>query len=226
MLSRCLALLIVPTLPFLPLMLPLGHAHAVNALVAGVVATALALFSLVDDRARIGVAAIGAWVALTAFLFPSTLLDEIVVVSWGVTTFAFMAGPLSSPPRRARVAAVEPSRPPVVEDASPARAPSEAVDPDEIALVAPILLAWRGRGSILAEDVRRMVESSSLLPAGPQRSCRLRVRVHHLGGDADSGPVQAPSGPDAADPGGADSLRAGPHSRANSRTSTGTSSIE
>ena len=59
MLSRCLALLFIPILPFVPLMAPLGHAHATNALAAGIVATALALFALVDDRARFGAAIVG-----------------------------------------------------------------------------------------------------------------------------------------------------------------------
>jgi hypothetical protein len=116
MLSRCLALLIVPTLPFLPLMLPLGAPHAANAVVAGCVAAALALFSLIDDRARFGVAAVGAWVALSAFIFRSTLLDEIVAVGWGVTTFALMAGPFSERFTIFRTPAAQPAQPPAVDE--------------------------------------------------------------------------------------------------------------
>jgi len=106
MLSRCLALMIVPVLPFVPAVAPIGPAHAVNMIVAGTLASLLALGALVDDRARLGVAVVGAWVALMPFLLiDSTLLEEVISVSWGVATFALIAGPFSSPPRVARVPA-------------------------------------------------------------------------------------------------------------------------
>ena len=122
MLSRALALLIVPALPFLPLMLPLGPAHALNAVVAGSLASVLALFSLVDDRARFGVAVVAAWVALSAFIFRSTLLDELVAVGWGVSTFALIAGPFSARPATSRAAAAQPAEPPATEVDLPAAA--------------------------------------------------------------------------------------------------------
>jgi hypothetical protein len=77
MLTRCLALLFIPILPFVPLMAPLGSAHVISAVVAGVVATVLAAFALVDDRARAAVAVVGGWVALSPFIFrPQKALPE------------------------------------------------------------------------------------------------------------------------------------------------------
>jgi hypothetical protein len=105
MLTRCLALLFIPILPFVPLMAPLSPAHATSAVVAGVVATVLAAFALVDDRARAAVAMVGGWVALSPFIFRSTLTEEVIAVCWGVGTFALMMGPLSAPPRSIFVAA-------------------------------------------------------------------------------------------------------------------------
>jgi hypothetical protein len=57
---------------------------------------------------RIGtlVSFIGIWVALTGFIFPSTLLEEVVVVSWGAVTFICMFAPYREPASPARVAAV------------------------------------------------------------------------------------------------------------------------
>jgi len=122
MFSRALALMIVPALPFLPLMLPLGPAHSLNAVIAGSVAFALALFSLADDRARFGVAAVGGWVALSAFIFQSTMLEEIVAVSWGVTTFALIAGPFSARPTFFKTPVARPIEPPAADqDLRPAQ---------------------------------------------------------------------------------------------------------
>jgi hypothetical protein len=97
MLSRSLAILVAPWLPAAALILPLGPAHAANALVAGMLALVLSAFSLTYDRARVSVALIGVWVALTAFIFQSTLLEEVVAVSWGVSMFTLMVGPFSDP---------------------------------------------------------------------------------------------------------------------------------
>jgi hypothetical protein len=108
MLARCLALMFIPILPFVPLMTPLGPAHATSAVVAGVVATVLAAFALVDDRARAAVAVVGGWVALSPFIFRSTLTEEVIAVCWGVGTFALMSGPLSARPRSIFVAAAPP----------------------------------------------------------------------------------------------------------------------
>ena len=99
MLSRCLALLWIPTLPFAPLMVPFAPARAANVVVAGIVATVLALFSLVNNRARFAVGFAGAWVALTPFIFNTTLPEEVITVVWGVSTMVFMAGPFSDRPR-------------------------------------------------------------------------------------------------------------------------------
>jgi hypothetical protein len=114
MFSRAIAMLVAPWLPFAALMLPLGATHRANALIAGSIATLLSAFSLAYNPARMGAAVLGAWVALTAFIFPSTLLEEVVAVSWGVTMFAFMAGPFSDPPRSFFVPAPKPAAEPVV----------------------------------------------------------------------------------------------------------------
>jgi hypothetical protein len=76
MFARCLALLFIPILPFVPLMAPFGPAHATSAIVAGVVATVLAALALVDDRARVALAVVGGWVALSPFILRSTLTEE------------------------------------------------------------------------------------------------------------------------------------------------------
>ena len=99
MFLRCLALLFVPILPFVPLMAPLSRAHAMNAIISGIIAGALAGFSLVDNRARTAVALVGAWVAFSPFVFRATLLEQVVAVCWGVSTFVFMVGPFSDRPR-------------------------------------------------------------------------------------------------------------------------------
>jgi hypothetical protein len=119
MLSRCLAIVLAPLLAFAPLVLPLGSVHAANAVIAGTLALLLSTLSLTFDRARFGTAILGGWVALTPFIFPSTLLEEVVTVSWGVSMFVLMAGPFSNPPRvsfAAAAAADEPVPAPVSTD--------------------------------------------------------------------------------------------------------------
>jgi hypothetical protein len=120
MLSRSLGILIGTWLPTLAVILPIGQVHMVNAMVCGLVATALSLAALVDDRARVGTAVIGAWVALSPFIFDSTLLEEVLTVSWGVTIFVSMIGPFSAalrvhvervPERRVTPVEVEPALP-------------------------------------------------------------------------------------------------------------------
>ena len=61
--------------------------HETAALIAGIAATVLSGFSLVDQRARFGVALVGAYVALSPFLLSSTLLEKVVTVTWGVARF-------------------------------------------------------------------------------------------------------------------------------------------
>ena len=104
MLSRSLAILFASWLPVAALILPLGPAHRISALVSGILGTALSGFALASDRARVGGAIIGAWVALTAFIFPSTLLEEVIALSWGISMVACLAGPFSAPPATFRVA--------------------------------------------------------------------------------------------------------------------------
>ena len=120
MLSRCFAILVAPLLAFAPLVLPIGPTHATNAVIAGTLALLLSALSLTFDRARVATAIVGGWVALTAFIFQSTLLEEVVTVSWGVTMFVFMAGPFSDAPRvfwtRAAVAEPAPAPAPAMSD--------------------------------------------------------------------------------------------------------------
>jgi hypothetical protein len=103
MFSRSLAILISPWLPCAALILPFGQAHTVNALVAGTLAVALSAFSLTSKRMGSLVSGIGVWVALTGFIFPSTLLEEAVVVSWGAVMFICMFAPFREPARATEV---------------------------------------------------------------------------------------------------------------------------
>jgi hypothetical protein len=97
MFSRSLALLISAWLPCAALILPFGRAHTVNALVAGTLAVLLSGFSLSSRRIGSLVSGIGIWVALTGFIFPSTLIEEVVVVSWGAVMFICMFAPFREP---------------------------------------------------------------------------------------------------------------------------------
>ncbi len=98
MLTRSLAILLAPWLPLGALMLPMSAAHRIDGLVAGALGIVLSAFSLSNDRARIAAAAVGAWVALTALVFPSTLLEATLALSWGALMFAWLAGPFSTRP--------------------------------------------------------------------------------------------------------------------------------
>lgn len=99
MLTRLLAILLAPVLPMAALIFPMSAAHRIDALICGVAASALSAFALASDRARIAGAVVAAWVALTAFIFPSTLLEEMIALSWGTLMVAWLAGPLSAQPR-------------------------------------------------------------------------------------------------------------------------------
>jgi hypothetical protein len=92
------AIVLSSCLPVLGVILPLSEAHKTNALVAGIMGTVLAAFSLVDQRARFGAALVGAWVALSPFVIPSTLLEQSVLVTMGVVTFQWLIGPFSETP--------------------------------------------------------------------------------------------------------------------------------
>ena len=102
MLTRSLAILLAPWLPLAALILPMGTAHRTDDLVAGTIATILSALALASDRARIGAAVVGGWVALTAFIFPSTLLEAMVALSWGTLMLAWLAGPFSAAPAVSR----------------------------------------------------------------------------------------------------------------------------
>jgi hypothetical protein len=106
MFSRSLAILIAPWLPAAALILPLGPAHTANDLIAGTLAVVLSAFAFVDRRVGFAVGCVAAWVALAAFIFPSTLLEAVLAVSWGVTMFTCLGGPFSEAPRVERVAAL------------------------------------------------------------------------------------------------------------------------
>jgi hypothetical protein len=123
MFSRSLAILIAPWLPAAALILPLGPAHTANDLIAGTVAAILSAFALVSRRISFAVGIVAAWVALAPFIFPSTLIESVLAVSWGVTMFTCIAGPFNEAPRVERVAAL-PVTPPasVVTDSGARRA--------------------------------------------------------------------------------------------------------
>ena len=114
MFSRSVGILIGAWLPMLAVTLPIGPVHTANALIAGILATVLSLAALADDRARIGTAVVGAWVALSPFIFTSTLLEEVLTVSWGVTIFVCMIGPFSEAPQ-VEIVGVPATRTPPVE---------------------------------------------------------------------------------------------------------------
>jgi hypothetical protein len=115
MLSRSFAIVFASFLPAAALILPLGPAHTISAVVAGTLAMLLAGLSFAYDRARFGVAALGAWVALTAFIFPSTFVEQVLTVCWGTMMFAAMAGPLSEMPRQLPTAAIQSPQEPAAE---------------------------------------------------------------------------------------------------------------
>jgi hypothetical protein len=112
MLSRGLAVLIGAWLPMLAVILPLGPTHTANAIVAGIVATALSFASLSDIRFRVATAAVGGWVALSPFVFSATVVEKVLTVSWGVTMFVCMIGPFSDKPVTIRVPAAPTQAPP------------------------------------------------------------------------------------------------------------------
>ena len=99
MLSRSVSIVISAWLVMAAGIFPLSSVHMVNAIVAGSLATLLSFAALADDRARIGAAVVGGWVALSPFIFDSTMLEKVLTVSWGVVTFVHMIGPFADPPR-------------------------------------------------------------------------------------------------------------------------------
>jgi hypothetical protein len=126
MLSRSIAILFASFLPTAALILPLSPAHKISALVAGTLATLLAALSMAHDRARIGAVLIGAWVALTPFIFPSTLVEGALTVCWGTMMFVSLAGPFSAAPRRSWVASRQPAQEPMQEPTAERQLPIAA----------------------------------------------------------------------------------------------------
>jgi hypothetical protein len=106
MLSRTLAILLAPCLPTAALILNLGPAHTTNALIAGCLVTVLSAFALVSRRAGVAASVVAGWVALFGLIYPSTLLESVLALSWGTTMFALMAGPFSEAPRVERAASI------------------------------------------------------------------------------------------------------------------------
>lgn len=122
MLSRSVSIVISAWLVMAAGILPLSTVHMVNALVAGTIATLLSFAALSDNRARIGAALVGGWVALSPFIFDSTMLEKVLTVSWGVTTFVHMIGPFADPPRVETVGAPVTRMPPINEEPALPRA--------------------------------------------------------------------------------------------------------
>lgn len=98
MMSRALGILVVTWLPCLAVVLPLSPVHTVNAIVAGLVATALAALSLAYERARLGVSIVGLWVAFSPFVFRSSFTEIVLSVSWGISMWVAFVGPFSQEP--------------------------------------------------------------------------------------------------------------------------------
>ena len=98
MMSRAFGILVVTWLPGLALILPLSPVHTVNAIVAGLIATALAALSLAYERARLGVAAVALWVAFSPFVFRSSFTEIVLSVSWGISMWVAFVGPFSQEP--------------------------------------------------------------------------------------------------------------------------------
>jgi hypothetical protein len=96
MFARCIAIMFASWLPLLGMALPVGHAHRVNLIVSGLVATILSFGALSSDRFRTGAALVGGWVALSSIVFWSSHLEAIVTVVWGVVMFFGMLGPFSA----------------------------------------------------------------------------------------------------------------------------------
>lgn len=111
--TRMLAALVSSWLPTLGVILPMSAAYRVNALVVGILATVLAAFSVVDDRARYGAAALAAWTGLMFLVVDATIVEMALNGAWAVAMFTWLIGPFSASPavtwvRPAPVQVVEP----------------------------------------------------------------------------------------------------------------------
>jgi hypothetical protein len=124
MLSRVFALSLVAWLPFASWMVPMGPVFATATLVFGLIALGLAGLSLINDRARFGLGAVGALVAFLPFVFQATPLETIVTVSWGAPLLVCMVGPFSAAPQVTRT--TTPAAVPTIP--ATAEAPAETTD--------------------------------------------------------------------------------------------------
>jgi hypothetical protein len=96
--SRMLAALVASWLPTLGVILPLGPAYRMNALVVGTLVTVLTGLSIVDNRARYAAAALAAWTAFMPFFGNATIVDLVLNVSWGGLMVPWLIGPFSESP--------------------------------------------------------------------------------------------------------------------------------
>jgi hypothetical protein len=96
--TRMLAALVSSWLPTLGVILPMSGAYRLNALIAGTLATVLAAFSVVDDRARYGAAALAAWTGLMFLVVDATIIELAVNGGWAVAMFTWLLGPFSASP--------------------------------------------------------------------------------------------------------------------------------
>jgi hypothetical protein len=129
MLSRVFALSFAAWLPFASWMAPMSPVFATATLVFGVLALGLSGLSLVNDRARFGLGALGALVAFLPFVFQATLFETVVSVSWGASMLFCMVGPLSAAPEVTRIAPTAAGAP-VTALAAPATAAAPAKTAD------------------------------------------------------------------------------------------------
>lgn len=119
--SRMIAALLSSVLPTLAAILPMSQFHLVNAMVVGILATALAALSEVDDRARYGAAALAAWVGLVPLFVDSTIVEMTLAGLWSVVMVTMLIGPFSGSHTVTLVrAAVAPA-------AAPVEAPVETI---------------------------------------------------------------------------------------------------
>jgi len=69
-----------------------------------------------------GTAIVGAWVALSPFIFSATLIEKVVTVSWGVAVFVHLIGPFADPVQVSVTRPLTTRTPPLEEERTYARA--------------------------------------------------------------------------------------------------------
>jgi hypothetical protein len=90
-----IAALVSSFLPTLAAILPMSSFHLANAMVVGILVTALAALSEVDDRASYAAAALSAWVGLVPLFVDSTLIEMTLAGLWSVAMVTMLIGPFS-----------------------------------------------------------------------------------------------------------------------------------